>query len=400
MQVSSLPELRLKKNEDRRLRAGHLWIFSNEIDTERTPLTEFAPGDQARVISSSGKPMGIAYVNPASLISARIVCRQGEHPLDASLISHRLNIALALRQQCFQAPWYRLVYGESDRLPGLVLDRYGDTVVGQITTAGMDRHREAVETIVADKLKAKTLIWRNDSPIRELEGLARSVDVAFGELPDRLEVMEGDMRFTVATTESQKTGWFFDQRSNRDRFLRYVPKRRVLDLFAYAGGWGLRAAAAGASEVTCVDSGAQAVADIEANVRDNALAERVRIIRADAFQFLEQAIEDGERYDVVVLDPPAFAKRKKDAKAAISAYKRLNELALRILDRDGILVTCSCSYHMRSDVFMDVVHQAGRHIDRHLQRLETLQQSPDHPIHPAIPETAYLKGAIFRSTLS
>ena len=398
--LSSLRELRLRKNEDRRLRAGHLWIFSNEVDIDQTPLTAFEPGEQVRVLSDRGKSLGIAYVNPASLIAARIVSRHGEHLLDASLISHRLNVALALREQRFSSPHYRLVFGESDRLPGLVLDRYGDVIVGQITTAGMDRHQQAITDAVVKKLSPGALIWRNDSGMRALEGLAQSVEVAFGTAPERLEIIEGEVSFTVDAAASQKTGWFYDQRANRDRYVHYVRDRSVLDLFSYAGGWGLRAAAAGARAVTCVDSAAQAIADIETNARANRLLDRTRIVRADAFQFLEQAIADGERYDVVVLDPPAFAKRRKDAKAAISAYRRLNELALRLLERDGILVTCSCSWHLRTEVFLDVVHQAGRHVDRHLQRLETLGQAPDHPVHPAIPETDYLKGAIYRSTVS
>lgn len=398
--ANPLPQLRLRKNEDRRLRAGHLWIFSNEVDTQHTPLTDFEPGDSAEVIGADGRSLGLAYVNPQSLIAARIMSRDATDRIDRSLLKHRINVAAGLREQRYREPCYRLVYAESDRLPGLVVDRYGDTLVGQLTTAGMQRQQVILSEILGEKFQPTSLLWRNDAPIRELEGLPLAVETAHGDPPARLTVTESGVPFSVDTAGAQKTGWFFDQRANRDRFVAYVAGRRVLDLFAYAGAWGLRAAVAGAGEVTCVDAGAQAIADMEVNARGLGVPDQVRLVRSDAFQFLEQALDEGQRYDVVVLDPPAFAKRKKDAKAAIAAYRKLNEHALRLLDRDGILVSCSCSYHMRHEVFFDVIRQAGRHIDRHLQLLERLQQSPDHPVHPAIPETDYLKGGIFRSTVS
>ena len=397
---SALPQLRLKKNEDRRLRAGHLWIFSNEVDTGKTPLTDFEPGDEALIVGGNGKPLGIAYVNPRSLISARIVSRSPDDRIDHSLLAHRINVAAGLRDQFEASPHYRAVFAESDRLPGLVVDRYGEVLVGQITTAGMARRQDLLTEILVDKYRPEALLWRNDSPIRGLEGLPLEVSMGHGDMPERLRVEESGTIFSIAAGEAQKTGWFYDQRANRDRFIRYVSGKRVLDLFAYVGAWGLRAGVNGGQAITCVDSGAQAIADMEYNARELGLLESVRLVRSDVFQFLEQTLAEGERFDVVVLDPPAFAKRKKDAKAAIQAYRKLNEMALRLLDRDGILVTCSCSYHMRQDVFFDVVHQAARHVDRNLQLLERLQQAPDHPVHPAIPETDYLKGGVFRSTVS
>ena len=396
----SPPKLRLKKGEDRRLRAGHLWVFSNEIDTAATPLNELEPGDEVLLTASHGKPLGTAYVNPNSLIAARIMSRNPDDRIDHSLLAHRINVAAGLRDRYEDAPYYRAVFAESDRLPGLVVDRYGNVLVGQITTAGMARRQDLLTELLVDKYRPEALLWRNDSPIRDLEGLPREIVVGHGDMPERLQVRESGTAFSIAAGEAQKTGWFYDQRANRDRCMRYVSGRRVLDLFAYVGAWGLRAAVNGAEAVTCVDSGAQAIADMESNARGLGLTDAVRLIRSDVFQYLEQALADGERFDVVIVDPPAFAKRKKDAKAAIQAYRKLNEMALRLLDRDGILATCSCSYHLRQDVFFDVVNQAARHVDRNLQLLERLQQAPDHPVHPAIPETDYLKGGIFRSTLT
>jgi 23S rRNA (cytosine1962-C5)-methyltransferase len=391
-----LPMLKLKKGEDRRIRFGHLWIFSNEVDTKQTPLTAFEPGEEAVVVAADDRPVGVCYVNPQSLISARIMSRNPEHAIDRSLITHRLNVAKSLRDRLYPTAFYRLVYGESDGLPGLVVDRFDDVLVCQITTAGMEARKEEILAALNKVLKPSGILWRNDARVREMEGLDRYVEVAQGEVPDHLVVTEGELRFQVSPQLGQKTGWFYDQRDNRDRFCRYVAGARVLDVFSYVGAWGLRSLAAGAASATLVDVSAQAVAEIEANASANDLADRARVVQAEGFQFLKQELADKQRYDVIVLDPPAFVKRKKDFKEGSLAYRRLNELAMRLLDRDGILVTCSCSYHMPQEELVRGVQQAARHVDRNVEILEFLQQGPDHPVHPAIPETRYLKGIIAR----
>jgi 23S rRNA (cytosine1962-C5)-methyltransferase len=389
-------ELVLKKDEDRRLRAGHCWVYSNEIDTVKTPLRELTPGDPVAVLSHRGQWLGWGYANPHSLICARLVSRDRAHPLDRSLLVHRLNIALALRERLYQAPFYRLVYGETDGLPGLVVDRYGDVVVVQITTAGMERHRDAIVEALQKVLKPAAIVLRNDSSAREPEGLAQYVEVVEGTLPEAVEVREGDQTFTVSLTEGQKTGWFFDQAANRDRLLKYVPGKRVLDVFSYVGAWGIRAAAAGAVDVTCVDSSERALAGVADNATRNGVADRVRQERGDAFAVLKALKSAGERYDVIVLDPPAFIKRRKDTKEGQLAYRRLNEAALTLLERDGLVVTASCSFHMSAEDLLRTAQQAARANDRSLQLLEQGQQGPDHPVHPAIPETAYLKAFYLR----
>jgi len=389
-------ELVLKKDEDRRLRAGHCWVYSNEIDTARSPLRDLAPGDPVQIVSHRGQWLGWGYANPHSLICARLVSRDRAHPLDRSLIVHRLNIALGLRERLYRAPCYRLVYGEADGLPGLVIDRYGTIAAVQITTAGMERERDAIVDAVQKVLKPTAVVLRNDSSARTQEGLPQYVEVVHGTLPAEVEVVEGEQTFAVSLTEGQKTGWFFDQAANRDRMLRYVPGKRVLDVFSYVGGWGIRAAAAGAADVTCVDSSERALAGVLDNAARNGVADRVRTERGDAFAVLRNLKAAGQRFDVIVLDPPAFIKRRKDAKEGQLAYRRLNEIALTLLERDGLLVTASCSFHMAADDLLRTAQQAARASDRSLQLLEQGRQGPDHPVHPAIPETAYLKAFYLR----
>ncbi|MEO6969095.1 MAG: class I SAM-dependent rRNA methyltransferase [Rhodanobacteraceae bacterium] len=390
------PALYLKRGEDARLRAGHLWVFANEVDVARSPLTSFEPGEACVIIDARARPLGVGYVNPHSLICARLVERGLEHALDTSLLVHRLKVALGLRERLYAEPYYRLMYGESDGVPGLTLDRYGDVIVAQATTAGIERLKPEVEAAVQKVMKPRAMVWKNDAGIRAMEHLPGYADIAFGELPVPLIVREGGLDFAIDPIGGQKTGWFYDQRANRDALASYVKGVRVLDVFSYLGAWGLRAAAMGASEVTCVDASAPAVAAITDNARRNGLGEQVRAEKADAFDYLKTLRERREHFDVVILDPPAFVKRKKDLKEGALAYRRLNELAMQVLSRDGILITCSCSYHLSRAALLEGLQHGARHLDRNVQMLQQLQQAPDHPIHPAIPETDYLKGFMCR----
>jgi len=390
------PALYLKRGEDARLRAGHLWVFSNEVDVARSPLTDFEPGEICAIVDHHGKPIGIGYVNPNSLIAARLVVRGIEHPLDRSLIVHRLNVAVSLREKLYDEPYYRLVFGESDGLPGLTVDRFGDVLVGQITTAGMERLKDAITEAIVKVLKPRQLWWKNDASIRALENLPSYADLGYGEYGAPASVREGGLEFLLDPVGGQKTGWFYDQRENRNQLARFVAGKRVLDVFSYLGAWGLRAAAFGAGDVVCVDASQAAVDAIGANAERNGFADRVRAIKADAFDQLRALREARERFDVVILDPPAFVKRKKDFAEGRLAYRRLNELGMQVLAKDGILVTCSCSYHMPRAALLESVQQAARHLDRQAQVLIQLQQAPDHPVHPAIPETDYLKGFVCR----
>ncbi len=393
--AAEMPALRLKRNEDRRLQAGHLWVFSNEVDTAQTPLTKFEPGQLVRVLTHNDKALGLAYVNPKSLISARMLSTW--RVPDVAWFAARIRIALALRERLYAEPCYRVVYGESDGLPGLVIDRFGSRCVVQIGTAGMERLKPVIQEAVLQVLKCATLLFKNDSGARELEGLDSYVEAAKGNIDEPGLVIEDGLRFSVPLAEGQKTGWFFDQAANRRALPKYVTKgARVLDVFSYAGAWGIRAAKAGAGEVLCVDGSASALELAARNADHNRL--RISTRKGDAFDVLEALAKDSGRFDVVIVDPPAFAKRRKDVPKALAAYKRLNQLAMQLLSGDGILVSCSCSQHVAAEDLQDAIAKAARVTDKHLQLLELGGQAPDHPVHPAIPETRYLKAYFCRVT--
>ncbi len=392
--------LSLKRGEERRLGAGHPWVFSNEVDTDRTPLTAFAPGALATVQSDRGRFLGYAYVNPHALICARIMSREASRPIDESLLVHRLDVALALRRQLNPAPYYRLVFGESDGLPGLVLDRYGDLLVGQIATAGMEALKSAIESAVRTALAPEgvaALYWKNDSAARALEHLPQAAGPAFGAAPEEIEVREGGARFHAPLAGGQKTGWFYDHTANRARMLRYLrPGARVLDVFSYVGAWAVTALRAGAQSATCIDASQDALAHARRNAADNGV--EVECLRDDAFDALHALHESGARFDAIILDPPAFIKRKKDIPKGQAAYRKLNQLALNLVDEEGLLVSCSCSYHLAEAELLAAVQTAARHCSRFVQVLELGGQSPDHPVHPAVPETRYLKALYCRVT--
>ena len=393
LEAAQLPALRLKRNEDRRLHAGHLWIFSNEVDTGQTPLPKFKAGELVRVLAHNDRALGLAYVNPQSLIAARML-ETWKIP-DTAWLAARMRTAMALRDRLYPKPYYRLVYGESDGLPGLVVDRYGSSCVAQIGTAGMERLKPQIQEALMQVVKCDALLFKNDSAAREMEGLPSYLEAAKGSFDAPALVVEDELEFQAPLLEGQKTGWFFDQAANRRALSKYVAAgARVLDVFSYVGAWGIRAAHHGAREVTCVDSSAAAL-DLAAA---NALRNRVKLAtrKGDAFDVLEEFAKQGARFDVVIVDPPAFAKRKKDLPKALAAYKRLNQLAIQVLAPEGILVSCSCSSHVSAEELQDAIAKAARGADKHLQILEMGGQAPDHPVHPAIPETRYLKAYFCR----
>ena len=395
MTSTNLPVLMLKRNEQRRLAAGHLWIYSNEVDTRKTPLTGFAPGSLAAIQSAVGKTLGIGYVNPHSLICARLLTRRPRSVIDAAFYERRLRSALQLRESLFEHPNYRLVYGESDGLPGLVIDRYGDVLVVQMTTAGMEAVRDLLLDVLNRVLAPSGILLRNDTPVRALEGLSQEPEI-IGDVPETVTLEEGGVQFEVPLAAGQKTGWFYDQRSNRLAMHKYVRNKRVLDVFSYIGAWGLQAAAAGASEVCCVDSSPVAQSFLEKNAAANGLVDKVRHETGDAFDVLKSMREDKQRFDVVIVDPPAFIKRRKDIKTGEQGYARLNRLAMQVLAPDGILISCSCSMHLAAERLQSILYQSARKQGRQLQILERGFQAMDHPVHPAIVETAYLKAFFCR----
>jgi len=396
LSAAQLPALRLKRNEDRRLNAGHLWIFSNEVDTQQTALNKFKPGDWARVLAHNDRALGLAYVNPQSLICARLLSTWSMP--NTAWLAARMRIALGLRERLYAKPYYRLIFGESDGLPGLIVDRYGATVVVQIGTAGMERLKSQIQEALIEVVRCEAVLYKNDGSARELEGLPSYVETGYGRIGDLVQVDEDGLKFQVPLAAGQKTGWFFDQAANRRALPQYMARgARVLDVFSYVGAWGVRALQAGAREVLCVDSSAAALELAAGNAAANSgtHGNKLQTVKGNAFDVLEELGLKGERFDVVVIDPPAFAKRRKDLPKAVAANKRLNQLAMQLIG-DGILVSCSCSFHVSAEDLQDAIAKAARSAQKHLQILQMGGQAADHPVHPAIPETRYLKAYFCR----
>jgi 23S rRNA (cytosine1962-C5)-methyltransferase len=393
----TLERLRLKKNADRRLKAGHLWIYSNEVDTAVTPLKGLQAGEQRLVESATGQPLGVAYVHPNNLICARLVSEKPDQPLDLALLKARIRQALALRETFYQKPFYRLVYGESDLLPGLIVDRFDAVLVVQLNTAGMDALRDEVLLALREVIQPQAIVCRNDAGARQLEGLVAEVGLAWGELPDQVLAEENGCVFDVPVLDGQKTGWFYDHQPNRAALLPLVKGKRVLDVFSYRGAWGMPLAKAGAREVVFLDASAAALEGVQLNAALNGVADRVSTLCADAFEGLQQLQQAGEQFDLVILDPPAFIKRKKDQGPGEHAYQRLNREAMKLLPpEDGLLLSGSCSMHLAEERLQDLVRIAARRQQRMAQLVWRGGQGADHPVHPAIPETRYLKALLFR----
>jgi len=393
--MTSYPALILNPQADRRVKKGHLWIYSNEVNTGKTPLKSFAPGDLAEVFAAGGQSLGLAFINPNALICGRLLTRDSRQAPNTKFLQHRITQALRLREMCFAEPYYRLVYGDADLLPGVVIDRYGDYLVVQISVAGFEQLREELIAALDKVLQPKGIVLKNNHSARDLEGLEDTVEV-IGSVPDLLALRENNARFEVSATTGQKTGWFYDHRVNRAYLQGLVRGKRVLDVFSYVGGWGVQAGVAGAERVTCVDASESAGEGVRHNARLNGIEDRVEGMRGKAVDVLKSLVADKEKFDVVVLDPPAFIKKRKDQQAGEAAYRHINELAIRLLGKDGLLVSASCSMPLTRDTLQEIVRGAARHLDRHAQLIYNGGQGPDHPIHPAIPETDYLKGQFYR----
>lgn len=386
-------ELRLKPREDKRLRAGHLWIYSNELDLEKAPMTGVAPGTLCRVVDSRGKGLGLGYVNPHSLLCARLLTSNPDASIDTAWFARRLQSALTLRERLYSTPHYRLVYGESDGLPGLVIDRYGEVLAVQIGTAGMEALKVPLTQALQQVLKPKGIWFNNEMPVREQEGLTLYTE-AVGEVPDIVEIEEGGARFAIPLKTGQKTGWFYDQHANRDRLAKYVPGKSVLDVYSYIGGWALRALTLGARAAAVIDSSAPALEAATANAALNGF--ELEIVKGQALDMMRDFKARNRRFDVVVVDPPALIKRKKDQEAGMSHYGAVNRAAIDLLAPEGILVSCSCSHHLDAEQLQRILLRESRAAGRRLQILEQGEQGPDHPVHPAIPETRYLKAFVCR----
>ncbi|MBL4584670.1 MAG: class I SAM-dependent rRNA methyltransferase [Pseudomonadales bacterium] len=383
--------LRLKKNGERRIRRGHPWVYSNEIDIAKTPLKGLTAGIQATIEAYDGKPLGSACINPGALIRGRLYSRSGGTLLDIRLISRLLKKALLLREKLFSAPYYRLCYGDGDGLSGLVIDRYGDVLVVQISTAGMEALKQPIIDVLQKILSPKTILLKNDSGQRVLEGLEKYSEVVVGTLDELTPLEENGVRFLAPLAKGQKTGWFYDHRFNRAQLSRYVNGMRVLDLYSYVGGWGIQAATFGASEVVMVDSSTLALEVAGENARLNEVQDKCKTVHAEVLEALKQFRADGEKFDMVILDPPALIKRKKDQRKGEEHYHNLNQQAVQLLNPNGFLVSGSCSMNLSEERLIDILGTAAHRNGRTIQILEKGGLGADHPLSPAIPEMDYLK---------
>ena len=391
-----MEDLVLRRGAERRLRGGHLWVYSNEVDSDRTPLKHFLAGDLVRVIASDGALLGAAYMEPQALICARLYAPGGEDSLSEDFFRGRLRAALDLRQAFFDLPFYRWVYGDSDQLPGVVVDRFGEHLVLQLNSAGIERYRAPLVDALVSVAGSKGILLRGDSRSRREQGLSDALELVHGAVPEEVPLEENGVRFLAPVRTGQKTGWFYDHRLSRARLAPWVAGKSVLDVYSYIGGWGVQAAAFGASSVCCLDSSRVALEGVAGNAALNGLQDKVSIRQGSAPETMAALRDEGLRFDVVVLDPPAFIQRRKDLKKGIAAYRRINQLALQLLSSGGLLVSASCSMHLPRAELISALQQAAVRAGCQLRIVEQGGQGPDHPIHPAIPETEYLKTVFAR----
>jgi 23S rRNA (cytosine1962-C5)-methyltransferase len=389
-----MSRLTLLKGHDRRLRSGHPWVFSNELaPAEVKP----APGASVELYSHGGEFLGLGTYNPHSLIALRLLSRRREAIDSVEFYRQRIAQAWEQRSRRYGSDQaVRVVYGEADGLPGLVVDRYGEVLSLQLLTLGMDQRRELIVAALQELFAPAAIVARNDVAVRELEGLSQQVELLCGTLPETLIVGENQLRFAVDVLGGQKTGQFLDQKENHLALRGRVEGGRVLDLFCYSGSWALHAGHFGAREVLGVDISAPAVELAQANARLNGLEGICRFIRADVFDLLRDLARQGEQFDTVVLDPPAFVKSRKKLPEAIKGYLTINRRALELVAPGGYLFTCTCSHHLDRDTFLDLLRQAGQQSGRTLILEELRGQAFDHPVLLACPETDYLKCAILK----
>jgi len=384
------PAVRLLPSRHKRAAAGHPWIYSNEIQMDAAAKAH-EPGTVVSVLTADGRALGTAYFNPHSLIAARMLSTDPSVPIDAEFFAGRLSAALALREALYDRPFYRLVHAEGDALPGLVIDRFGDVLAIQMNTAGMDRVGDEILAACESVLAPRAVVLRNDSSVRQLEGLERFVKTAKGELAGPLEVEEDGAVFLADLLAGQKTGWFYDQRVNRDFIAGLAKGRRVADIYAHSGGFAIRAALAGAREVVLVES-SQAALDLAQQSAARTGVETVcRFVRAEAFAELERLAAQGEKFGVVVCDPPAFIKSRKDVNSGAKGYRKLARLAAALVEPGGFLFLASCSHHMEAMRFAEEVAKGIEAAGRTGRIISQAGAGPDHPVHPMLPESAYLK---------
>jgi 23S rRNA (cytosine1962-C5)-methyltransferase len=391
--TADYPVVMLVAGRHKRAEQGHPWVYSNEIQMTAT-VKALPPGSVVRLIAASGKPLGVATFNPHALVAARILDRDPARVIDRTFLAARLDAAVVLRRRLYAEPFYRLVHAEADDLSGLVIDRFGDVVVVQLNSAGMARLESEIIAAVGAVLAPRAVVLRNEGAGRKLEGLSEEVRLVEGSVDGPTELVENGVRFFADVRGGQKTGWFYDQRENRRVVASLAKDRRILDAYCFAGGFAVTAAAAGAREVMAIDRSEPALALAARAAAVNGVASRCRFKRAEAFAELEQLATAGERFDIVVADPPAFVKAKKDLGAGLRGYRKLARLAAAIVGSRGLLFIASCSHNVGVAEFAEAVRRGLTDAGREGRILESAGAAPDHPVHPFLPESAYLKSEL------
>lgn len=385
-----LPSVAIKAHGYKRLRHGHPWIYSNEVEMDDAAKA-VPPGSLVRLCDPQGHYLATAFFNRHTLIAARVLTRVEAVAIDTGFLAARLRHALAIRERLIGVPCYRLVHAEADGLPGVVIDRFGDAVTLQVNTAGMD----LLTPLLIDALNAviapTTIVLRNDSAVRRLEQLPESVAVVQGRVDGPVTLEENGARFFADLEGGQKTGWFYDQRDNRAWAATLARDARVLDCYAFSGGFAVQAALAGAAEVVAVDRSESALALAQQAAEANGVAGRCRFVKAEAFLEMQRQADAGEKYGLVIVDPPAFVKVKKDIAQGLKGYRKMVRLAAPLVAEGGFLLAASCSHHADLGSFAEQVRRGLVDAGREGRVLRTSGAAVDHPVHPALPESAYLK---------
>ncbi|HEX3651944.1 MAG TPA: class I SAM-dependent rRNA methyltransferase [Rhizomicrobium sp.] len=392
--MPSHPAIRLKPREGRRALAGGPWIFSNEIVMDAAAKS-LAPGSLVNAQMADRRPLGTGYFNPKSLIAVRLLDSAPDAEIGDAFFASHFARALARRAALFEEHYYRLVHAEGDGLPGLTIDRFGDTCVAQVTTAGMEALTEAMLGALDEVIAPKHVVLRNDAPLRALEGLEQYVRTARGELPSRIAVVENGVRYFADPDSGQKTGWYFDQRDNRAFMAKLANGRTVLDCHCYTGGFAILAAKSGATEIVGIDSSAPALALAGDAANANGVAGKCKFVKADVFEELERLARLGQTFDVVIADPPPFVKARKDLEAGARAYRKVARLAASVTAANGYLLLASCSHNMPRDRFEQECAIGIARAGRRGALIRDAGAGPDHPVHPMLPETAYLKALVY-----
>ena len=378
--------------KEKRVYSRHPWVFRSDIHHTEGPC---APGDVVSVYSDKGRFLAKAFYNPNSQIALRILTWQDEE-IDRAFIFRRVHEAVEYRRTFADLRSCRLIFAESDRLPALIADVFGSTVVIQCMSLGMERFKQDVIDAIVEEINPDGIWERDDIPVRKLEGMEMKTGLLYGNVPDRVEMTENGIRFLVDVKEGQKTGFFLDQKENRAAIAPFVKGKKVLDCFTHTGSFALHAAHYGAADVTGVDISDYACEFATENARLNGFGDNVRFIAANAFDLLSEQSKAGQKYDVIILDPPAFTKTRSAVESALRGYKEINLRAMKMVVPGGYLVSCSCSQHVTPDLFKKMIQDGAYDARVSLRQVEFRSQGKDHPILPAAPETEYLKCGIYQ----